>query len=262
VTRANTGTIKRAAGQTAFYISLIALWQAVYYLGTSVFHLWKPYAFPNPIGVCGSLVTLMGQNALIPAVLLSLRRVFAGFLISLVMGAAIGLLLTRFKALSAMLKPLLLGVQALPSVCWVPFAVLWFGLTESSILFVIIMGTAFSFSIAVESAVRNVNPIYIKAARTMGARGGALYFGVVLPACLPALITGLKQCWSFAWRALMNAEVMSATIGVGQTLMMGRDLADINRVALIILLIILIGVIIDKFVFSLAEERVMKSIGL
>lgn len=96
----------------------------------------------------------------------------------------------------------------------------------------------------------------------MGARGSILYFRVILPAGLPALITGLKQGWSFAWRALMAAEVMSATIGLGQTLMMGRDLADINRVTLVILIIIIIGVLIEKFVFSLAEEKVLKRIGL
>ena len=261
MTRTNTGMIKRAGRLTAFYALLIVLWQLVFYFGAIVFHLWKPYAFPNPMGVWRSFVTLAVQNALAPAVLLSLRRVLTGYLLSLVIGAAIGLSLTRARALSAALKPLMLGVQALPSVCWVPFAVLWFGLTEASILFVIVMGTAFSFSIAVESAIRNVNPLYIKAARTMGAGGFSLYFRVILPASLPALITGLKQGWSFAWRALMNAEVMSAAIGIGQMLVMGRDLADINRVALIIVIIILIGALIEKFVFSLAEERVLRGIG-
>jgi NitT/TauT family transport system permease protein len=96
----------------------------------------------------------------------------------------------------------------------------------------------------------------------MGASGAVLYFRVVLPAGLPSLITGLKQGWSFAWRALMAAEVMSASIGLGQTLMMGRDLADINRVMLVIIIIILIGVVIEKFVFSTVEERVLKRIGL
>jgi len=96
----------------------------------------------------------------------------------------------------------------------------------------------------------------------MGAKGITLFFRVILPASLPSIITGLKQGWSFAWRALMSAEVMSATIGLGQSLMMGRDLADINRVMLIMLIIVLIGLIIEKFVFSLAENRVLKRIGL
>jgi NitT/TauT family transport system permease protein len=245
-----------------FYTLLIAAGQCAFYLGTAVFQWWKPYAFPNPLGIWRSLAALVEQNILFTAVWFSLRRALIGFLLSIIIGAAVGLALSRLQTLSATVKPLILGIQSLPSVCWVPFAILWFGLSENSILFVVIMGSAFSVSIAVESAIRNVNPLYIKAAMTMGAKSGSLYFRVILPASLPALLTGLKQGWSFAWRALMSAEVMSATIGLGQTLMMGRDLADINRVALIILIIILIGVLIEKFVFSLAEERALKKIGL
>ena len=247
--------------QVVFYALLITVWQCVFYLSTSVFQLWKPYAFPNPIGVWESLVSLIEQNLLFSAVIFSMRRVFIGFFMALFIGTIIGLALARIQILNQTLKSFILGIQSLPAVCWVPFAILWFGLTEKSIIFVVIMGSAFSVSLAVESAIRNVNPLYIKAARTMGATGKTLYFRVVLPSSLPALTTGLKQGWSFAWRALMTAEVMSASIGLGQALMMGRDLADINRVMLIILIIILIGVLIDKFVFSFAEEQAFKRIG-
>ena len=254
--------IKSAVRQVIFYTLLIVIWQCVFHLGTSVFNCWKPYAFPNPAGVRQSLVMMARQNLLFTVIYCSLRRAFAGFLLAVIIGAAVGLVLARFRALSATVKPLILGIQSLPSVCWVPFAILWFGLTERSILFVVIMGSAFSISIAVESAVRNINPLYINAAKTMGAKGRTLYLRVMLPASLPSLITGLKQGWSFAWRALMSAEVMSATVGLGQTLMMGRDLADINRVMLIILTIIIIGVLIEKLVFSMSEEWVLKRIGL
>ena len=261
MSKKNTETIKRVIYQAVFYVFLIALWQGLFYIGTTVFHWWKPYAFPAPVGVWRSLVSMVRQNLLFTAVLLSARRALIGYLMSIVIGAVAGLIIARFRVISIALKPLILGIQTLPSVCWVPFAILWFGLTENSILFVVIIGSTFSIAIAVEAAIRNVNPLYIKAAKTMGAKAGTLYFRVVLPASLPALITGLKQGWSFAWRALMSAEVMSATIGLGQTLMMGRDLADINRVTLIILIIILIGVIVEKLVFSIVEERVLRQIG-
>lgn len=253
---------KRILLHIVFYIVLIVIWQCVFYFGTAVFGWWKPYAFPNPLGVWQSLLTMINQNTLLTAIYFSLRRALFGFLLSILAGATVGIILTKIKLLSAAVKPLILGIQSLPAICWVPFAVLWFGLTENSILFVIIMGSAFSISIAVESAIRNVDPLYIKAAKTMGAKNTVLYFRVILPAGLPALITGLKQGWSFAWRALMAAEVMSATIGLGQALMMGRDLADINRVMLIILIIILIGMLIEKLVFGYAEERVLRKIGL
>ena len=254
--------IKRSVRLIIFYAVLIAAWQCMFHFGTSVFSWWKPYAFPNPLGVWRSLQMMIRQNLLFTAVFFSMRRALIGFLLSIAIGALAGVALARFKTLSAMLKPLILGIQSLPSVCWVPFAILWFGLSENSILFVVIMGSAFCICITVEAAIRNVDPLHIKAAKTMGAKGAALYFRVVLPSGLPALITGLKQGWSFAWRALMSAEVMSATIGLGQTLMMGRDLADINRVMLIIIVIIIIGALIEKLVFSTVEERVLKRIGM
>ena len=253
---------KRILQQLIFYMLLIVVWQGVFHFGTTVFGWWRPYAFPNPIGVWQSLLMMLRQNLLFTAVLFSMRRALIGFFISILIGATVGVIMSRLNKLAATIKPLILGIQSLPSVCWVPFAILWFGLTENSILFVVVMGSTFCISIAVESAIRNVSPLFIKAARTMGAKGTVLYLRVILPAGLPALITGLKQGWSFAWRALMAAEVMSATIGLGQTLMMGRDLADINRVMLVILIIILIGVVIEKFVFSAVEERILKRIGL
>ena len=258
----NTTIIKTVTKQIVFYAVLIAVWQILFYLCVSVFKLWKPYAFPSPAGVWRSLLLLIKQHALFNAVYFSLKRAFIGYVISVIIGSVTGFLLVWIKGFSDTAKPLILGIQTLPSVCWVPFAILWFGLKESAIIFVVIMGSAFSITIAVETAIRNVNPIYIKAAKTMGAKGFNLYFKVILPAGLPSLISGMKQGWSFAWRSLMAGEVMTATIGLGQALTMGRDLADINRVMLIILIIIMLGVLIEKAFFGIAENNILKKMGL
>ena len=257
----NTTIIKRIAEQLAFYVLLIFAWQGIYYLGASVLGFWKPYAFPNPLGVWNSLVTLVNQNALFNAVFSSLRRAFIGYFIAVLIGIIPGLLMARFKTVARTVSPLILGIQTLPSICWVPFAILWFGLRESAIIFVIIMGSTLSIAISVDLAIRNVNPLYINAAKTMGAKGRNLYLKVVLPASLPALVSGLKQGWSFAWRSLMAGEVMSASIGLGQALTMGRDLADINRVMLIIIVIIIIGVIIEKVIFTTLEHKISGRLG-
>ena len=192
----------------------------------------------------------------------SLRRVVLGFVISLVVGTLLGILISSSDYFNRNLKPFLNGVQSLPSVCWVPFAILWFGLGEASILFVIVIGSTFSVSLAIENAIRTVPPIYIKAAQTMGAGKRQLYLSVIWPAALPGVLAGLKQSWSFAWRALMSGEVMSAYVGLGYTLMSGRDLADINQVTGVMLVIILVGVLVDKIVFSSLERRVLKKRGL
>jgi len=258
----NMTIAKRILVQVIFYVLLILAWQGLYFIGVETFKLWKPYAVPSPLGVLESLISLIQKNALFNAVFFSMKRAVIGYSLSVALGFLVGILLLKFKILSSTLKPLILGIQTLPSICWVPFAILWLGLTEGAIIFVIVMGSAFSIAIAVSMALRSVNPIYIKAAKTMGAKGITLYLKVIFPASLPPLISGLKQGWSFAWRSLMAGEVMTATVGLGQALTMGRDLADINKVMLIILIIIMLGVLIEKLAFTIAENKVLKKMGL
>lgn len=252
---------RRIISSILFFVGLILFWQLLYIAGTDWFHLVKPYAVPHPLGVWESLWRLTLDGTLPAAVCRSLLRALFGFAIAIVIGTVFGIMILNSEYLCRNLKPLILGVQTLPSICWVPFAILWFGLKDSAIIFVVVMGSAFSISLAVESGVKSIPPIYVRAARTMGVNGFTLYRKVIFPAALPAFVSGLKQGWSFAWRALMSGEVMSASIGLGYTLMLGRDLADINQVMTIMLVIILLGIIMDKGIFSLIENRILKKRG-
>ena len=173
-----------------------------------------------------------------------------------------GCLLYHFKYLQRNMKPIILGIQTLPSVCWVPFSILWFGLFDTSYPFVVVMGSAFGIAISVDNAIKNIPVIYTRAALTMGASRRQMYCYVLFPACLPEMIAGLKQGWSFAWRALMAGEVMTTSIGLGQTLIMGRDLADINQVMLVMIVIVVVGIVIDKCIFSVIERHVLGKRGL
>lgn len=238
------------------------MWQLFYWLGVDVLEMFKPYAIPSPLGVAERFAELCSDGTLWEAVGNSLLRGVAGYAIAIVIGLAVGLLIHHFQYLQKNLKPLVLGIQTLPSVCWVPFSILWFGLSTQAILFVVVMGSAFSIAISVDNAIKNVQPIYIKAALTMGAGKRQTYWNVILPASLPELVSGLKQGWSFAWRALMAGEVMTTSVGLGQTLIMGRDLADINQVMLVMLVIIVVGILIDKLIFSVIEKRLLTKRGL
>lgn len=245
-----------------FYITLIGVWQLLYWMGTSRLGWWKSYAFPSPLGVIESCRGLIEKGTLVQAFLYSIARGVAGFGISIVIGLVIGIILSLNEVIHRCLHPLLLGLQTLPSICWVPFAILWFGLDESAILFVVVMGSAFSIALSVRNGIRNVNPLWIKVAKTMGADKNKLYMKVIIPAAMPEFIEGLRQGWSFAWRALMSGEVMSATIGLGHTLLVGRDLADINQVMLVMIVIVLIGIVIDRFVFGMVEDEILRKRGL
>lgn len=254
--------MRRLAGSILFWIGLIAVWQLLYVAATDWFAWAKPYAVPHPAGVAESLGLLLMNGTLVAAAAKSMLRVLAGFFIAVLVGVLFGVLVIRVEYFERNLKPLMLGIQTLPSICWVPFAILWFGLSEGAIIFVVVMGAVFSISLSVESAIREVPPVYVKAARTMGVTGVKMYTRVIFPAALPSFAAGLKQAWSFAWRALMSGEVMSASVGLGYTLMMGRDLADINQVMAVMLVIILIGIAVDKGVFSSAEHYLLKKRGM
>ncbi len=249
-------------GFLLFLALLVFAWQGLYWLGVELLQWWKPYALPSPLGVAKSFLDLCQDGRLFEAAGNSLLRGIAGYALALAIGMALGIIIHQSKYLQKNLKPMVLGVQTLPSVCWVPFSILWFGLTDQAILFVVVMGSAFSVAISVDNAIQNVQPIYTKAALTLGADKRQLYFYVILPACLPELVAGMKQGWSFAWRALMAGEVMTTSVGLGQTLIMGRDLADINQVMLVMVVIVLAGVIIDKCFFLAIERRILRKRGL
>ncbi len=259
--------IKKSQGKervlvVLFYIVLLIVWQVLYWLGTSRFGWWKSYAFPSPLGVVESCRSLIEKGTLLQAFLSSIIRGAVGFSISIVIGLFMGIGLSLSEGVHRCLHPLLLGLQTLPSICWVPFAILWFGLDESAILFVVVMGSAFSIALSVRNGIRNVNPLWIKVAKTMGAGKKKLYVKVIIPAAMPKFMEGLRQGWSFAWRALMSGEVMSVTVGLGHTLLVGRDLADINQVMLVMIVIVMIGIVIDRFVFGRIEDGMLRKRGL
>jgi len=251
-------TLRKVLKGLVLLAALIALWQLLYFIMVEKAAIWKPYVFPSPLGVLGSFSKLIKNGTLFAGIGRTLRRIGVGYGISILIGLFTGMLLARFKALSDLLKPLVLGIQTLPSICWVPFAILWYGLAESATIFIVVIGSAFSICIAVETGIRDINPLYIRAAKTMGAKGVALYTKVILPASVPALVGALKQGWSFAWRALMTGEMMMSSRGIGLMLSQAREIGGINEVTAVMLVIVFISIIVDKLIFGLIEKRTLK----
>ncbi len=240
-----------------FFLALLLGWQALYSL-----HLWPPYLFPSSWSVASSLGLGFADGSFPLAILVSLRRILIGYAISLVVGVPLGLLIGRVRLLQETLGTVILGLQALPSICWLPLAILWFGLSERAILFVVVMGAVLSICLSAVDGVRNTPPLYLRAARTMGAEGWPLYWRVILPAALPALITGMKLGWSFAWRSLMAGELLYVSLGLGQLLTLGRELNDMGRVMAVMLVIVVLGLIVDRLLFAPAERLVRERWGL
>jgi NitT/TauT family transport system permease protein len=205
---------------------------------------------------------MIGDGRMTAAAGRSLSRLVQGFAISAALGVVLGIGMARSEALRVALRPAVLGLQALPSICWLPLAILWFGLSESAILFVVVMGSLLAVAIATEDGVASVDPVLLRAAGTLGIRGARFHFGVLLPAALPGILTGLKLGWSFAWRALMAGELLFVAGGLGQLLQAGRELLDAAQVMGVMAAIVAIGVTVDKVLFRILEVRVRRRWGL
>jgi len=247
----------RAIRILLFYIFLLVIWEVIFRL-----HLWPEFLFPSPLDVLKTLVSGFYDKSFLIGIGISMKRIILGFGFSLVVGVLLGFLIGSFKVLDETIGPLLLGLRTLPSICWLPLGLLWFGLNEKAILFVVIMGATFSITLATDDGVKNIPTIYLRAASTMGAIGLKRYFYVILPAALPSIITGMKLGWSFAWRSLMAGEMLFVSLGLGHLLMMGRELNDIRQIFAVMVTIVTIGVIIDKQLFSLLEKEIRVRWGL
>ena len=249
--------MKQFFRQAIFYTVLIAVW--VILAKTKV---WPPYVFPTPQGVYDSLRSGFADHSFWIAIAVSMKRMLIGYSLSVVLGMILGLGVASNKFLEETVGGLLVSLQSLPSICWLPLAVLWFGLTEKAILFVVVMGSLLSVTIAMETGRHQMPKIYGMAGRNLGAKGFKLFWYVLLPASLPFILSGLKQGWAFAWRSLISGEMIFVSLGLGQLLMMGRDLNDMSQVIAVMLLIIAIGYIVDGLVFKTFERRLQRRWGL
>jgi NitT/TauT family transport system permease protein len=231
-----------------FFVLLAAVWQALYWA-----EIWSPVLLPSPVSVAEYLWQSLRDGTLAGALWITMRRLLIGYFLGIVAGLPLGLLSARFKLFEQTVGVVALGLQTLPSVCWVPLALLWFGQTEAAMLFVVIMGTVWSVMIATDNGVRTVPPIFSRAAQTMGSRGLHTWLRVILPASLPFIVSGMKQGWAFAWRSLMAAEIYVTILtgfGLGHLLHYGRELQAMEQVIGIMLVIINIGLLADKILFS------------
>ncbi len=249
--------MKKVTKRLAFYIGLILLWSII-----SATHIWPEYIFPSPLNVFNSLWEGIQDRTFIFGTLASLSRLAIGYTISIILGMTLGFTIGRNRYLDETVGSLVVGLQALPSICWLPLSILWFGLSEKAIIFVVVMGALLSITISTDSGVKNISPIYIKAGKNMGAGELALLATILAPAALPAIIGGLKQGWSFAWRSLMAGELLYLRLGLGQLLMMGRELNDMARVIAVMFVLIVIGLTFDRLLFARLETAVRRRWGL
>ncbi len=240
---------------------VLVVWQLAYH-----FQLKPHYELPSPLDVGGSVKDMWLDGTLLGYVWTSVSRGALGFLASVVIGTPLGLLVARVAPIRAAIGPILSGLQSMPSVAWVPAAIIWFGLNDSTIYAVVLLGAVPSIANGLVSGIDQVPPLFLRAGRTIGASGLHGVRHILLPAALPGYLSGLKQGWAFSWRSLMAAEIIATSpdlgTGLGQLLENARTNSDMPGVLSAIALILVVGIGIELLVFKPLERRVLRTRGL
>ncbi|GGL86780.1 ABC transporter permease [Nakamurella endophytica] len=242
-------------------VVLLGLWQVAYT------QRWKPeYVLPSPASVWDTFAGMVSDGSAFSVIWTSVSRGLVGFAASIVLGTVVGLLLFRFRWLRASVGPLLTGLQSLPSVSWVPMAVLWFGLTDGAIYAVVLLGAVPSIANGLISGMDQVPPLLTRVGRVLGLGPVGLMKDVLVPAALPGYLAGLRQGWAFSWRSLMAAELIATSsklgLGLGQLMDQGRSLGDPPTMYTALVLIFLVGIGIELLFFRPVERHILRVRGL
>ncbi len=250
-----SATWPKLAASAAFLLA----WQIVVWTG------WKPeYVLPGPIPALQELADQLTASHFWEAFARTSTRAFQGYLLAIAIGVAVGVAVSRFSVLRTAVGSFITALQTMPSIVWFPLAILLFQLTESAIMFVVVLGAAPSVANGVINGIDYVPPLMVRLGRSMGARGPKLYRYVIVPAALPSVLAGLKQGWAFCWRSLMAGELLVVVPGhpsIGADLQEARDLSDTVRVLATMMTIFVIGVLVDA-AFNAVDRRMRHRRGL
>jgi len=240
-------------------VCVLAMWETAYRtIG------WRSFVFPAPSHLLTSLTDLLRDGSLIGGVGVSSLRLLIAFAISLATGALFGILMWSVKWIDELLGSMFVGLQTIPSVCWVPLAILTFRISESAILFVTVMGSVFGIAVAFRDGLRSIPPIYRRAGQMLGAGRASLLIHVMAPASLPVFASTLRQGFGFAWRSLLGGELLIyvSSKGLGYYLHTGREFGDVAQVVVVMMAMVCIGILVDRMGFAPLERAVHRRFGV
>ncbi|MDL4842696.1 ABC transporter permease [Aquibacillus rhizosphaerae] len=240
-----------------FLVAILVLWELGGRLG-----LWAEIILPSPTNVFTAVYVGITDMTLVYDLIASFRRLIIGLTIALVIGTSIGVLIAKSKTADDTIGSTLLAFQSVPSIVWLPLAIMWFGLNDQAVIFVVILGGTFVMALNVRTGIKNVSPLYLKAAQTMGSKGIDLFIRVIFPASVPYLVTGSRLAWAFAWRALIAGELLTTGPGLGYTLQYASDFGDMSLVIGVMIIIGVIGAVVDQLIFQRIEKSVARRWGL
>lgn len=246
-----------ALRRIVFLGTLVVIWEV-----TSRLSDLPDFMFPSFLQVMSTLISGLLSGQILIAIGASLSRLLIGFTIASILGLVLGYLIWRYKIVEDTLGFLVTALQSIPSIVWFPLAIIWFGLNDFAILFIVTIGATWTMIVNATSGFKNVPVLYQRVAKSLGSSGFHFLRTVILPASVPQLISGLRIAWAFSWRALMAGELLGASVGLGQLLEAGRALGQMDLVISVMIIIGVIGTIMDNVLFLRLERSVERKWGI
>lgn len=245
-----------ALRRMGFIVIIAVIWEV-----TSRFSGLPEFMFPPLSKILETLISGIINGQITSAIGVSFSRILIGFSIAIILGTIMGYLIWKFKFVEDTLGFLVTALQSIPSIVWFPLAIIWFGLNDFAILFIVTIGATWTMTVSATSGFKNVPKLYQRVARTFGSTGFHFVRTVIVPASVPQLLSGLRIAWAFSWRALMAGELLGAGGGLGKLLETGRSLGQMDLVISVMIVIAIIGTIMDNIVFIRLERSIQTKWG-
>jgi NitT/TauT family transport system permease protein/sulfonate transport system permease protein len=236
-------------------VSFIIVWQ----LATSFTKIGK--LIPGPIAVLtfffGSFVKPIGKYTILMHTYISLRRVMIGYVTGIVLGVIAGIGMGVSKTFEAIFKPIFEMLRPIPTIAWIPLAILWFGVGETTKHFIIFYGAFANVTLNAYSGVQRIDQVLLGAAKMLGATDRQLLPKVILPACVPSIFAGMQTGLSAGWMGVIAAEMVKSSEGLGWTIIMGQETANTTQILSGMVAIAIIGLFLATAMRTL-ERRLCR----
>lgn len=239
------------------YLAALALWQTV-----SALRLWPEVLFPSPLDVLGAFRADSWSGVLFVNLAVSLKSLALGFAAGAGLALPLSYLMGLNQAGRDFFDPLINLVQAIPGLAWIPFAILWFGIGEGAVTFIVAMSVFFPVLHNVLTAIRQVQPVLIEATQTLGGRRPAIIRHVIFPSTLPNLMTGMRLGIAFGFRSLVGGEMIAGTNGIGYAIFNAQQYFQSARIVVGMLTIGITWLLMDRLILRPIEARTIERWGL